>query len=366
MATTTIISYPAAGSLVLTSMLDSMKARTDAASLTVEVFRCSEDDVDTAPFFSTKIYALNGIVELSGIGSLIEEELRRAGLSVDYFAVCFGVVGGPIFRALHCEFLPLAPLDPVNTFLTCSRASAVHEDTYVRLTSVNGSPASTSFLIQVVGRDSAGSPCVSNRTEPVPSDGVISLSVRSILDYALNRGDDGDDLADMQEARYFAITLGNRQKLFFLRKDPFYLSFSFRNMFNAVEFVDVPGILTVKSKFDRETVVCDGRGRQYDRRAERTYEVQTPALAEWQVKELEQLIASRLVSLRVGGNPEIWKEVLVTDHTIETDNDNETLSTVKFSFRFASERIPLTPDEIAGICHSGGGVFSGQFNPVFS
>lgn len=363
--TTTEISYPADGSLNLTSMLDSVKVRTDAPSLDVKVYRCLEDDIDTAAFFSTKIYAFNGIVELTGLGRLIEEELRRAGLSYDYFEVTFGVNGFPIFRALHCERLPLAGFDPRCSFLTCSDRSAVHEDTYIRLAWIDDSATATSYVVQVVGIDSSGAPCTSGRKFDIPGSGFIAHQVKDLLDYALNRGDDGDDRADMQEARYIAITMGRRQRIFFLAKDSSYLAFSFRNMFNATEFVDVPGILTVKSKYDRESAICNGLARQYDRKAERTYEVQTPALASWQVQELEQLIASRSVSLKVASAPEKWMPVLITDHTIETDNDDESLSTVKFSFRFASDRVPLTADEIARICHNGGGVFSTQFNPVF-
>lgn len=353
---TTIINPPQS-SPVLTSALYSLKARTDKTKIRVEIVRDPAGEMDK--FFSTTLYPHNGEVELSAIGSLIEERFRAGNRIWDTIEIRFDGIATR-FTALYCEYSLPAGFDYTKCFLCAAGESIVHRNSAISL--AHWSDGTTAYRVRVVGLDTDGNTAIVERTfSKAASSGHVSFSVNEIIRFAINR--DGGGTGTLVKVAYFDISYASMQKIFYMVDHPFFLTFGFRNMFNAYEYLDVVGIVNRKTKYDRETTVCSGVTKQYNRTVERTYEVQTGPLTDGQVREVEQLIGSRDIQLCASDHD---YDVIITDHTIEVDNDDESLSTVKFTFRFTGERPLLIAGDMGALMPSHSHIFSQEFTAEFA
>ena len=335
-----------------------MKASTDKNKVLVEIVRDPDGEIDK--FFSTTLYAHNGVVELSDIGSLIEERFREEDRIFDMMEIRVDDVSAE-FVALYCEYDLSPDFDCQQCFLSAAGASIVHRNSAICLT--HWSTGSNQYRVQVVGLDAEGNTASLEHTFTRNHYGnSVSFSVNEILNFALNKSEveTGDVLASVA---YFAISYGPMQKIFYLVDHPFFLTFAFRNMFNAYEYLDVVGVVTRKTKVERDLAVCSGKVKQYNQSIERTYEMQTGPLTEEQVREIEQLIASRDIELCTSGYD---YNVIITDHSIEIDNDDETLSSIKFTFRFVGERPTIIDSDMGALMPSRTHIFSHEFTAEFA
>lgn len=335
-----------------------MKASTDKNKVLVEIVRDPDGEIDD--FFSTTLYSHNGVVELSDIGSLIEERFRAKNVIWNMMEIRFDGVPAE-FTALYCEYDLSPDFDCTQCFLCAAGASVVHRNSAISLS--HWSNGSNEYRVQVVGLDADGNTASIEHTfTRNRSSDSVSFSVNEILRFALNQSDieTGDALASVS---YFAISYGSMQKIFYLVEHPFFLTFGFKNMFNAYEYLDVVGTVSRKTKVERDMAVCSGRVRQYNQSIERTYEMQTGPLTDEQVRELEQLIGSRNIQLCTSGYD---YAVIITDHTVEVDNDDENLSTVKFSFRFIGERPTIIDSDMGALMPSRTHIFSQEFTAEFA
>lgn len=335
-----------------------MKAQTDKSKVSVEIVRDPDGEADS--FFSTTLYPHNGVVELSDIGSLIEARFRTRQRIWDEMEIRFDGVAAE-FTALYCDYRLDPEFDHTRCFLCAAGASVVHRNSAISLAHwVDGSDE---YLVQIVGLGPDGDPAMFEHTfKRNATSNHVSFSVNEIVDLALNQTsvETGDVLASVS---YFAISHGRMRKVFYLMEHPFFLTFGFRNMFNAYEYLDVVGVVTRKTKYDRETAVCSGVAKQYNQTVERTYEMQTGPLTYEQVRELEQLIGSRDIQLCASAND---YDIIITDHSVEVDNDDESLSAIKFTFRFVSERPMMTADDMGALMPSRIHVFSHEFTAQFA
>ena len=356
MATTILTSFE--DGPILTSALYSVKARTDKPKVRVGLVRDPDGEMDS--FFSTTLYAYDGIVELSDVGSLIEERFRATGTIWSMMEILFDGVGVD-FVALYCEYELPSGFDCQACFFSASGTSVVHRNSAVTLSHWDN--GIDSYLLRFVGRDSDGNIAVMTRTVSRSlSARDISFSVNEIIRQALNSSapDSGENLS---EVLYFAVSHGTAQKVFYLLEHPFFMTFYFRNMFNAPEYIDIVGNVNKKTVVDRDSVSCAGKMRQYDQSITRTYEVKTAPLTADQVRDIEQLIGSREIRLCAG---ECDYEIIVTDHTIETDNSDESLPSIKFTFRFVGNRPVITESDMGALMPSSTHIFSQEFTAEFA
>lgn len=355
---TTIITTLSQDSPILTSSLYSIRARTDKTKILVEIVRDPDGEIDK--FFSTTLYPHNGVVELSDIGSLIEERFRTKRRLWDMMEIRFDGVAAP-FTALYCEYTLDPDFDYTRCFLCAAGYSIVHRNSAISL--AHWDDGSTEYLVQVVGLDSAGNTAVVQTTfNRNINSNHVSFSVNEIIRFALNQSEveTGDTLASVS---YFAISHGSMRKIFYIVDHPFFLTFGFRNMFNAYEYIDVVGIVNRITKIDREPAVCSGRAMQYNQTVERTYEMHTGPLTDEQIREVEQLIGSRCIQLCASGHD---YDIIVTDHSIEVDNDDESLSSIKFTFRFVGDRPLLISSDMGALMPSSSHIFSHEFTAEFA
>jgi len=350
------MTYLPADGYCMTAQLGVIRARTDKPKIQVQLVRDpgGADDV----FFSTTLYAFGNVVELYDAGRLIEDRFRTLGRITDSVAVVFDGVSAR-FRALYCSHDLGIDFDCTSTFWTSSATAVVHRNSAICL--AHHDDGSSLYRVNLVGRSADGSLAVAEAEfTKAPVAQYVFFSVDEIIKYALDGATPGHEIS---EPAYFSISHAQLRKTFYIVADPFYLTFRFQNMFNAPEYIDVVGRLTDKLSVERGLAVCAGRARQYDRTINRSYEVQTGPLTADQALAIGQLIASSGVQLCAASQD---YDVLITDHECSTDNDDTSLRSVKFTFRFAGNSPMILESELGALMPAAGRVFSQQFTAQFS
>lgn len=347
---------------MLTSLMTNVRATTDKNKIEVSLSCESGAGGDIETFYSTTLYAFDNVVELSDVGTLIEEYFRLRHKVAAMITICFDNVSMDV-HFLYCEYAMPEWFDVSNTFFLASMAQRVHQDSTITIAAYNHGLAND-FIIKAVGQhtydDDLG--VVTRRVQrSLNNESSTYFSVAEIIKWALNMSDEeaGDELRDV---KYFSIEYAGVQKMFFIVPAPAYLTFSFRNIFNVEEFIDVVGEITTKTEVSRDTAVCNGRSKQYDRNVSRTYDVQTEPLTSEEIAVFEQFLASHEVLMYLEGTD--W-DVIITDHTCEPSSADDKLTTVKFTWRFADKRPRLFDSAFNGIMPTRRSIFSDQFSPEY-
>ena len=147
------------------------------------------------------------------------------------------------------------------------------------------------------------------------------------------------------ELTAFTVRVGDRAASFFIDKSlsgtrPFY----FRNCFNVPDNLFVPALTTAKTKVDRSLAVLGSVSQFYDATCEQTYEVQAAGMTADECSLAEQMFCSDDVrtpyeSAPDDGDFDALRPVLITDSTSEIADEPEKPNTVKFTWRYAENRI---------------------------
>lgn len=344
-----------------TSSIDTVRATTDKDRVSVEIFCENGVGGDIETFYTTTLYAFNGVVELSDVGSLIEEYFRLRGKVVDTITITFdeATLDG-IF--LYCEYGTDIDFDPDNMLFVAATAQRVHQDSTVVMASYDHGSDSP-FTIKAVGhRASDGTlAVVTKKKYNNLYNNSCWFGIYSIVRWALNLTSEeaGEDLSDVL---YFSIEYGGLQKLCYIVPAAAYLTFEFNNIFNVQEFIDIVGTMTTKTEVSRDTAVCGGKSVQYDRNVTRTFQVETEPVPSEEIPMFEQFLTSHTIYLNLSGEE---YPVIITDHTSEPSNDDGSLTTFKFSWRFADRRPMIFNTLVNGIIPVRRNVFTDTFSPEY-
>lgn len=358
---TCFLTYFPDGQYVLTSAIGSVKVSTTKPRVDVKI-ACSDGGAGSAEtFFSTSLYSFGGIVEVDDVGPLIEQYFRGHDMVTGTVAITVDGVTATV-RCLYCEYDMPDGFDPQNALFLASTVQRVQPDSTVAMASLFRDTA-PSFYIKAVGHSAAdGALAVSTYVvQRDPATVTAYFNVGSIIRTVTSVPDENHDVR-LADVLYFSIEYGPLQKMCYIVRAAPGLTFSFRNIFNVEEFLTVAGVVSAKTDVKRELADCNGRTESYDRRVERTFTVNSEPLTVDEVHVYEQLLASHDVKLWVDGDE---YDVLVTDHTCEPSSADEELSTVKFTWRFASRRPRLFDSPIDGILPSGRGIFNDTFTPEY-
>ena len=362
MATQLLYSHLDGALYVPTSSVPILQAKTDKdivdVSLTCE--RGLNGDIET--FFSASLYAFNGIVELTDVGSLVEEYFRRCDKVADTVTVSFDGVSMDI-HFLYCECTVPDDFDADSTFLLSSLVQPVHQDSIVTVAAVNHG-AEYPFTIKATGHavaDDVVTVVTKTLSKAFDRNGIVNFSAAEIINWALHKTAE-DPGAELRDVLFFSIEYYGIQKLCCIVPAPAYLTFSFRNVYNVTEYVDVVGVMTTKTDVSHSLAVCSGRSRHYDRHIDRTYQIQTGPLTPDEVRTFEQFVSSHQVNLCLDDND--WP-VIITDHTCEPSTDDESLASVKFTWRFADNRPYLFNSLMDGVMPTRRRIFDDTFSPEY-
>lgn len=343
---------------VLTSVVSCIRASTDQSRIDVSLSCADGPDGVEVTFFSTSLFAFDNMVELTDVGLLVEEYFRVNNKISGSVCIRFDDVSVTT-HFLYCEYAMPAAFDPTKTFFISAMTQRVHQDSVITIATADRG-AGHPFLFKVVGHAAADDRLAvyeKSVTQPFGEGGAVRFAVADIIGWAL-----GDAGAPLRDVLYFSIEYCGIQKMCYLVPAPAYLTFIFRNAFNVPEYLDVVGLMTTKTEVSREVAVCKGVSRQYDRNVERTYKVRTEPLTTDEVRAFEQFLASYRVALCLDGDT---RDVIVTEHTCEPDSDDDSLTVVEFTWRFADRRPRVFESLMDGVMPTRRRIFDDTFSPEY-
>ena len=145
----------------------------------------------------------------------------------------------------------------------------------------------------------------------------------------------------------FTVRCDNRGITFFIDKSlTGQRCFYFRNAFNAPDLLYLPAVTTAKTTNDRSLAVLTDRSEFYDNTPKQEFEVQSAALTTGECALAEQMFASDDVRVVYDSQPDdadfdALRPILITDFTCELADLPEKPNSVKFTWRYATNRATL-------------------------
>lgn len=324
-----------------------------------ECTEISVQDSHGVSLFGERMWAdVNGCVVFYELASLVADFMRAQGLSFEVFSLRTpsDSVELPVLFS-GCEALcGDVPVWLSENFLTGLSSRRVAPDAAIPLWLWAEQGESLSLSVEASVRMPSG--MVDYCSFSVDSDavagerGVVQMSL-SVEDVAARAA----ALCGVCDLLGFSVRCGHRSLSCFVSEelrgmDVFY----FRNRFNVWDLFCLPSVTLTKSEVDMSLGVVAGTARAYDRRVSRSYEVETGALSAQEAAWADEFLCSHEVVRLVDG---AFLPVIVTECGCSVADRPQEPDKVSFSWRYASERpvqvLPLPA-----------GVFSRQFNPVFS
>lgn len=338
-------------SICVTSAIGRIDISTDAPSLRISL------SADGAEFYSARIYAYDGKVSVDDLASVIELHFQRQGWHRHAVTISAIVADAPevsdsmTLDCLYCSYDLPEDFDLSKSFYTCFQTQRVPPSAEFP---VYGPMTQDSVVsLRVSGRDADFNPA-SYELQMFAADGYIRISIPEIAERCLTLG-------GLQRIYTVSIFCGDIVKSVFIYNMPDFLEFSFRNCFNCPETIFVPGKSVMKTEVSRDLAYSSGHVLQYNYMTTRTYEHTTAPLTRMEAAVISQLVESRYVSVTVDGKV---YPVAITDHTSEVSNDDSTLNSLKFTWRFTGKRPRLFGDSLSPLMESYG-IFTKQFEEPY-
>ena len=366
MATEFLSTFPQYGGRPVPSyLLDLIEADTNLDIVQLSVTDTSGSDPVT--IFTNTYYPFGGRLTVEGLASVIESHMRRCGSSVADITLSIGARSAPpeavlAIPVLYCDYVLPYP-ERLCGFLNTVAARRIHPGSMIALT-VLLPDSGTSVHVCAVGSapDGSNTSLSADIGDALAYDGgrTMIFKVDDIVDMLLALPE--TSASAISDICYFSVEYAGVSRTFYIVRDPQWMLFGFRNIFNAREFVDIVAHVNEKTEVSRTLAVASGHALQYNQSTARTHEVTTAALPLAEARAFDFLLNSRSVELYTA---EASCPVLITEHTCEVDNDNESLASVKFTFRFTDGRPHILPPDIAPMLPSGG-IFSQQFTLPFA
>ncbi|MBD5423691.1 MAG: hypothetical protein HDR44_01015 [Allobaculum sp.] len=366
----TFINPPDPSEVIFSSCIPDISARTYESKVAVSLV--ADPLGQPVTFFSTSLYAFAGVVSLYDVGRLVESYFRAEGISHAMIGVTFDDATA-IFPVQFCDSLLPPDFTPDSSFYTAANAAVVHRSSSVSL--AHADHGHRRYRVQVVGRDGAGRiASVEREFSRAAGSDYVSFSVDELVSWAL-----APDLslaadfapsttpgllgATLAAVDYFAISYDSLQKCFFIVDEPEFLQFRFRNCFNVPEFLDITATVKQSTEVSRSLATCAGTARHYDQSAHRTFEISTGALSLHEAAAVEALVLSHSAEIICPDGP---RPILITDHTLEQDNDPASLCSMKFTFRFPASRIVATPTVADLMAPPRSDIFTSEYSAEFA
>ena len=344
---------------VLTSEARSIAVTTDENRLSVSL-TCSG-----VTFFTVDLYAYDGKVELFDPGAIVENYFIAHQIICGSVTVRFGTASENI-QFLYCENDMPASFSPSKILLLSSHARRVHKDSQFTVAALPEEPG-TQFAIKAVGHNNLGEIAMTrfNKTLNIVDTLFTTFSVSSIVRKATGHTvSEFGPLQDnaLEDVMYFSVEHAGRQLMCYITPAPAYLTFRFRNIFNVPELVDIEGSMVTKSATSRKDAVCSGDIVKYDRRTDRTYQFTTGPLPADEIESLAQLLSSHSIQLLTDGT---YHDVVIEDHSCEDSTDDDSLTAIKFTWRFKGRRPVKFNSSLFGIQPSRREIFSDEYSPEY-
>ena len=347
--------------MMLSCHIGTISILTDKEYIDVDI-----STTETGKLLSERYYATDGRVLLYDLRSLVEQAMRPSGIVV--MSVWFEVYvdipddhsddydrGG--FKCIYCDRdIDIYDFEPLlrSHFLTAAASRRVAPESFVFLPffAYYGELVNYEVFVDYVlkgtwdeerGTRTAGHCSFKG---PLQQTSATSNEVWTHTIFCAEVKRHAEDMVGGEvELTAFTVRVGDRAASFFIDKSlagtrPFY----FRNCFNVSDNLFVPAVTTAKTKVDRSLAVLGSVSQFYDATCEQTYEVKSAGLTADECSLAEQLFCSDDVrtpyeSAPDDGDFDALRPVLITDSTSEIADESEKPNTVKFTWRYAENRI---------------------------
>lgn len=346
---------------LLTCQLGDVSILTDKQSLDVEFATATE------VLLSGKFYATNGTVTLCDLRSLAELAIKATGFSVEKFyvrAVSGDETAETAFTAVYCDRdIDIYDIEPLfsNHFLTPAKSRRIAPDSFVFLSFFARKSERLTYhifcdyFVRGTSEEERGTSksveWTLGRTSFVGGLANFSAVEDGVQTIAVLCSDVQQRASELEGAEVelvsFTVRCDNRAVTFFVDRS---LSgqrcFYFRNAFNAPDLLYFPAVTTAKTSNDRSLAVLTNRSEFYGNAPKHEFEVQSGALTAEECVLAEQLFASDDVRVTYESQPDdadfdALRPILITDFTCEIADLPEKPNTVKFTWRYGTNRVTL-------------------------
>ncbi len=348
--------------LIKSSAIPTVEASVTGADSVSVWLAPDAEDIDKAIYFTT-LYAFNGKISIYELDQLIEEDMRRRGVVVYDYELHIGPLTIAL-QVLYCDYVA----DGFNadcSFLTTLPTQRAYADSNVLLTLVGDDSKPTLIRgLMIHDEDDTFSDDKHNRYEHFSvetEDAMVAGEVMSVpFDgwedrYTSYNSTDGVRLLNA------VISNGRRTKVVYFMPGKPDIRLVFLNCFNAYESIDLKGLMTEKTKVEKETAIVAGKRVAYNQRTEKEYEFVSEGLTDSEAVSIDQLLNSHKVWVFVDGKA---TPIIITDHTCENDNNNEAQPNIKFTWIFADQRPLINPEAMAASLQKPG-IFTQEFTYQF-
>lgn len=345
------ISTPPADEIVPTSSIGDIKVATVFPKIRVTI-ECGETTI-----YSADLYAHGSEVTIGNTADIIEAYFEKEGLLThDVRVGIYNPLSSPTptdftMTCLYCRYKLPGGFLPEDVFFSTLDTQRVPQTAIMTLSGIMDEGTECRF--HVSGIDSNGMP-TSHIIDAETLENKIVVSIPGIASEC-------ELYADMQRVTAVSAVCGQRFKTFFVVDDTDMLEFRYRNCFNVVESVFIPGKTEMNTELAHEMARCGGKLQRYDVRTTRTYTQTISGLTRPEATSLTELAESRETAAVVDG---VEYPVLITDAELKVDNDDSTLSTVKLTWQFDTERIRLFGDTLTALTPHFG-IFTREFNDPY-
>lgn len=319
----------------LTSQLRTVAATTDLEDVTCVVYYCGESTENVEQIYWAVLFAEGGRVEIADVGAIIEQYFRSNNIVAGNIRIKFGDSWAIIF-AVYCEDVMPESWDLNDHLWITSYVQRVHYDSVVTIAAIKNTELDA--VVRVLGHQhSDGSLSAQDYTLQAPfgQGDLHKIDVKYYVDWALGKLSNVPR-EPLDDVLLISVEYNGSQVLLYLMRGTEYLTFEFANAFNEPERVDICGTVKKKTEVERNEAISGGSKLQYDRKILRSYEVETEALSEDDAKMVERLITSHSASVIIDG---VKQPIIITDETCESSNDDESLTSYKFTWQFADRRL---------------------------
>ncbi len=146
------------------------------------------------------------------------------------------------------------------------------------------------------------------------------------------------------------------------------LTLLFRNAFNCWECAELACEVTHKQEAELQLAQVGSRSEPYDQRTAQSFEVECAPMPREQADWLAEMLSSHEVRMADGRedaeDPTDFRQVIITDSTLEVAESDTELAEVKFTFRFTDESphllAPYFGDEMQQR------IFTDEYSPQYS
>lgn len=298
--------------------------------------------------FSADLYPHDGRLSLHELGELVEADMRL--IESHYADYCLTIGDqSKKFSAVYCSFAEI-PLNPSSDFLLSAKTIPCFADSLIRLNSIpTDSPVK---IVMHVGSDAGYRAVELALEEGMLSSGTWGASLPELM-----------KSIEAEALNAVAFFVGGRFAYFYVLPGTPDIRFAFANAYNAVEYLDLRAVVKEKLEVKADSAVCAGITSQYNRRAEKLYEVSPAVISNPMLSSLEQLVSSHRIAVCVSGT---WHPVIITDSSFEPSNDNADFPSVKFTFRFVNRQPFHFLAPLLDHFKAPADVFTNQFNYSFT